>query len=461
MKSITVTITALLLLVGGLAAQSSGDLTPTVLDELARSCPDDTRLKAAQNALAQVDGKTIMQNWEATVSVDTFFSLRLKDQRITDQKGTGRCWMFSGLNILRPIVAKALGCDEIELSQSYLYFYEKLERANLYLNAVIATKDKPSTDRTVEFLLTSNVQDGENWHGFVALVSKYGVVPQEVMPETHSSSNSTHVIAVLSRKLKQAAVRIRHESSPERIAEIKMQALKDMYRILAMNFGLPPTTFTWRYRKTDTTLATLEGYTPMWFFRETVGAALAEYYPLYSIPTLAFDKKYEIDMDRIVDDGPNLYFVNCPVETLKELTRNSLLDSQAVWFGCDVGQQMNSKNGLMIPGLIDYASFYDMDFSLTRQELFETYSCSPNHNMVFTGVDIVDGRVRKWLVENSWGGASGKGGYLVMRDDWFDLYVQEVVLRKKYIPKKILALFDTKAETLPPWDPMVQALRRQ
>ena len=458
MKQFRQTLVLLILLASTLSAQQPGDLTPSILDELARSCVDDAQLKAAQNALAQVSGQTIMRNWERIVSIDTFFSLRLKDQRITDQKETGRCWMFSGLNILRPIVAKALHCDDIELSQSYLYFFEKLERSNLYLNSIIATKDKPYTDRTVEFLLKASVQDGENWRGFVDLVSKYGVVPQEVMPETYSSSNSQHVIEVLSLKLKQAAVRIRHESSLERIAEIKKQALKDLYRILAMNFGLPPQTFEWRYMKNDTSLSAYKTYTPSQFFRETVGNALDDYYALYSIPTLSFDKKYEIDMDRIVQGQPNMYFVNCPLNTIKELAKSSLLDSSAVWFGCDVGRESNQESGLMTPRIFDYESFYGMDFSLSRQELFETYSSSPTHNMVFTGIDIVDGKVRKWLVENSWGDKSGKRGYFLMLDDWFDQYVQVIVVRKKYIPMPILELFDSPAETLPPWDPMVEAL---
>lgn len=461
MRASVVTLLLVGVLTSNLLAQESGVLTQSVLDELSRSCVVDARLKAAQNTLAQVDGRTIMQSWERTVSVDTFFSVRLKDQRITDQKGSGRCWMFSGLNILRPIVAKALDCDDIELSQSYLYFFEKLERANLYLNAIIATRDKPYTDRVVEFLLKSSVQDGENWQGFIQLVSKYGVVPQEVMPETYSSSNSDQVIKALSLKLKQAAVRIRHESSTEGIAEIKKQALKDLYRILAINFGIPPTTFQWRYMKKDTSLTALKTYTPFQFFRETVGDALDDYYSLYSIPTLPFEKKYEIDMDRIVEGQPNMYFVNCPLETIKELAKNSLLDSEAVWFGCDVVQESDFKNGLMTPGIIDYESFYGMDFSLSRRELFETYSSIPIHNMVFTGIDTADGNVRKWLVENSWGDKSGKRGYLLMIDNWFDQYVQVVVLRKKFIPKAILALFDTKAETLPPWDPMVQAIRGQ
>ena len=185
---------------------------------------------------------------------------------------------------------------------------------------------------------------------------------------------------------------------------------------------------------------------------------LDDYVPLYSIPTLAFDHKYEIDLDRTVSDQPNLCFVNVPLDTLKDLARKSLLDSSAVWFGCDVGQESNRENGLMIPRLYDYESLYGMSFGLSRQELFETYSSTPGHNMVFTGMDIVDGKVRKWLVENSWGESRGKGGYFTMLDEWFDDYVQEIVVHRKYVPRQILDVFKTQATVLPPWDPMTKTL---
>ena len=439
-------------------AQEPGNLTPALLTALEQSCLPDAALRSAQHALAQVDGNKIAQNWEKIIAVDPYFSIRLKDQKITDQKATGRCWMFSGLNVVRPVVASRLGTADIELSQNYLYFFEKLEKANLFLEGVIATKDLPYTDRKVEYLFKQNVQDGQNWLGFIELVNKYGVVPKDVMPETFSSSNSGHVSTVLSLRLKKAAVEIRRASTPQAIASLKMGALKDAYRILAVNFGLPPKEFTWRFEKTDKTLSPPATYTPRQFCKEFVGDALGEYYPIYSIPTLPFNRKYEIDMDRTVSDQPNMYFVNCSLETMKALAKKSLLDSTAVWFGCDVGQQSSAESGVMTPRLYDYESLYGIDFSLSRKELFETYSSIPTHNMVFTGIDTLGGTVKKWLVENSWGESRGKKGYLTMLDDWFDKYVQVVVIQKKYIPQDILALFATPSTILPPWDPMVKTL---
>ena len=458
MKKTFIVITLLFIITLHLPAQTLSHLDPATLTELERSCAKDAQLKAAQNALSQTDGNKISQNWEKIVGVDPYFSIRLRDQKITDQKSTGRCWMFSGLNIVRPSVTNRLNCADIELSQAYLYFYEKLEKANLFLNAVIETKDKPYTDRAVENLMRQVVQDGQNWHGFTALVKKYGVVPKDVMPETYSASNSAHVIQVLSLRLKQAAMKIR-ESDAKKTAEIKMQALKDVYRILAVNFGIPPKEFTWRYETADNKLSPLKTYTPQQFYRDAIGDELDDYYPLYSVPTLAFNKKFEIDLNRIISDQPNLYFVNCDLAILKEVARKSVEDSNAVWFGCDVGQQTNWEKGLMTPGMYDYKSLYGIDFSMTRRELFETYSSIPTHNMVFTGIDIQDGKVKKWLVENSWGDSKGKNGYFIMMDDWFDLYVQEVVVHKKYSPKDVLEAFKSKATMLPAWDPMMERVK--
>ncbi len=199
-------------------------------------------------------------------------------------------------------------------------------------------------------------------------------------------------------------------------------------------------------------------YTPRQFFDEFVVDKLEEFYPIYSIPTLAFNKKYEIDLNRIVSSEQNMYFVNCPLETMKEIAVKSLLDSNAVWFGCDVEQQSNFESGLMTSNLYDFESLYGMDFKMSREGLFESYSCSPTHNMVFTGIDILDGKVKKWLVENSWGVSKGKEGYLYMLDDWFNQFVQVIVVNKKYIPKELLEIYNTKASMLPPWDPMLNML---
>jgi bleomycin hydrolase len=439
-------------------ALSQAGISPALLHDLERSCVVDANFRAVQNALSQTDGSRIATSREVTTGIDAYFSHRLKDQKITDQKSSGRCWMFSALNTLRPVAEKKLNAGDLEFSQNYLFFYDKLEKANLFLEAVIALRAKPLTDRTMEFLLRQPVQDGGNWLGFIELVKKYGVVPKDVMPETFSSSNSRTVNTVLGLRLRQAALRMREAADTAGVASLKKEALRDVYRILALNFGIPPSSFTWRYEDADKKLTEPKTYTPQQFYRDVVNEVLDDYEALYSIPTLPFGRRYDIELDKAVADRPDMNFVNCPLETLKSLALKCVLDDQPVWFGCDVGQESISETGLMAPGIYDFASLYGMDFTLSRKELFETYSSSPTHNMVFTGVDIAGGKPRKWLVENSWSEKPGVKGYFTMTDEWFDRYVQVIVVHKKYIPAEILALFASPPEKLPPWDPMFRAL---
>jgi bleomycin hydrolase len=227
---------------------------------------------------------------------------------------------------------------------------------------------------------------------------------------------------------------------------------------LAVNFGEPPVEFKWRFEKSDAKLTDYKTYTPRSFFKETIGVALDDYLCLCSVPTRGFNRMYEIDLDKSVDEKPGLVFLNMPLDTLKNLAKRCILDKTPVWFACDVKQEVASKQGLMINELHDYESLYGMPFELTRKDLFETYIETPNHAMVLTGLDLTDGKVQKWLVENSWGKTYGNDGFFSMRDDWFDFYVQMVVVKKQYVTDSTLKLFDQKPELLPPWDPFYRAV---
>jgi bleomycin hydrolase len=433
-------------------------LTPDRLAQLAATCPQDPPFRALRNALSQNDGRKLAQDWARTTALDSHFSKRIPDEPVADQKASGRCWMFSGLNLFRRGAAARLGCENLEFSQNYLFFYDKLEKANLFLDSVERCKSLPATDRRVEFLLTTPVQEGGNWQGFIDLVKKYGVVPKEVMPETFSSSNSSAMDQVLKMRLQVAGVRIRAAQDPAGIATLKQRALEDVYRILAMNLGVPPARFSWRFEAKDKHLTPFKTWTPKEFCKDALGADLDGRVALYSIPTLPFQTKYEIDLDRALLDQANMTFVNCPLELLKDVAQKCLLADQPVWFGADVSQEMASDEGLLVPGIRDFDALYGMDLSLDRKQLFETRRSVPGHNMVFTGLDIQDGRPVKWLVENSWGDKHGQKGYYTMADGWFDRYVQVVVVPRARVPKEVLAVFETQAQVLPPWDAMMAAV---
>lgn len=436
-------------------AQCSNVIDSAVLKMVESACVPDAAFKSVQNSLAQVDSTQVSLDWQKMNAVDAHFSNKLRDEAVTEQKDTGRCWMFSALNIFRRASAEHLKAEEFEFSQSYLFFYDKLEKANVFLEAIIRTRNLPYTDRKVEWLMRNIVSDGGNWLGFIELVKKYGTVPKDILPETFSSSNSRGVNAVLTLRLKVAAMKLRQAKSVTEIAGIKLQTLKDVYRILALNFGIPPKQFKWRYETKEKKLTPYKAYTPQEFYHEVVNDALDDYLALYSIPTLPFNRKYEIDLDKAVEDRPNMNFVNVPLELLRNLAKDCLLDNRPVWFGCAVSRESSREKGIMSSSLFDFESMYGMNLTLSRKELFESYSSEPEHNMVFTGVDLAEGKPVKWLVENSWGEKSGKKGYYTMTDDWFEHYVQVIVVHKKFIPAPVLAVFQTAPETLPPWDPML------
>ena len=450
--------TLALALTGLLTPALAQSLTPDALAELARACPQDAHFRTVHNALCQTDGRVLAMDWQKINAADAHFSHKVPDEPVSNQAASGRCWLFSGLNLFRRAAAAKLDCESFEFSQNYLFFYDKLEKANLYLDAIARTRGSAGTDRRVEWLLHTPIQEGGNWQGLVGLVKKYGVVPKETMPETFSSANSAAMNNVLTIRLRVAGVRLRN-AAPDQVPVLKAQALKDVYRILALHLGVPPQAFSYRYQTKAKVLTALTPYTPLAFAQLTVAPALDDFVALYSIPTLPYQKKYQIDLDRAVLEGPDMFFVNCPVDVLKDVARKSLLENQPVWFGADAGQDMARAEGIMVPGLRDYASIYGMDFDMDRRELFEASASTPGHNMLLTGLDLVDGKVGKWLVENSWGDKNGHKGYWTMMDPWFDRFVQVVVVPRRFVPAAVLEVLKTQAETLPPWDPMLAALR--
>ncbi len=433
-------------------------LTPEVLKELSGSLKMDSHLTFARNALADSDAAKLTLNRNLINSMDDNFSHRIKDMSITNQERTGRCWMFAGLNILRPIAAKKLGIKNIEFSENYLFFYDKLEKSNMFLEAVMKTRSLPLDNRYIEFLMNHTTPDGGYWAGLSQLVKKYGVVPKTIMPETYASSHSGTINRTLDLKLKEYALKIRAEKNIDKQMALKIQALKDVYRILAVNFGIPPKTFRWRYKDKDKKLTQYKTWTPVQFYNDIIGAPLDDYITLESVPTKEFGKLYQIDLDKSVYDRPNLTFANVSIEMLRQVALKSVLADTPVWFGCDVGKASSGKNGIMAPGIHDMTSLYGIDFNLTRKQMFETYTDAPTHAMVFTGVDMNGKQPVKWLVENSWGKKFGHNGFYYMADKWFDYYVQVVVVKKEFVPKDILKIFKQKATLLPPWDPMYKVL---
>ncbi len=464
-KKIVLLIALAMMVLPVLSSEGSKGITPQVLKVLESSVNlNSPHTRALINALSANDARKLAVNKAVKDSLfDWNFSFKLKTRGVTNQQRSGRCWLFAGLNILRFKVAERLGLEKFELSQAYSFFYDKLEKANLFLEQIIETRNLPIRDRTVDFLLRNPIPDGGQWNMVVALVEKYGVVPKEIMPETYNTSDTRRVNQILATLLRKDAAILRESGkSEEELRRMKIEMLKDVYRLLVYFFGPPPKEFQWRYKTKDGKLTPWKTYTPRQFYKEFVKTDLSDYVVVYNCPAKDYYKLYSISLDRDMADRPDLVFLNLPIEEVKKLTLKTLTqDKEPVWFGCDVGKDLLNKEGIMAPDVYDYTDLIGVDLTMTKKQRILYRHSIPTHAMVFTGVDLDEkGRPVKWLVENSWGTKNGKNGMYVMYDKWFDYYLYEVVIPKKNLPPKLQKLLKGKPTPVPPWDPMYEFFLR-
>jgi bleomycin hydrolase len=435
-----------------------GALTSDVIQEIRQSFKMDTSTRALMNALTNNDIKKLALNRQMYVAHDNLFNHKIKTKGITNQKSSGRCWLFAGLNIMRPRVIEKYKLKEFEFSQSYLFFWDKFEKANTFLELIIETKDRDPLDRELQMILESPFSDGGLWIYVVELIEKYGVVPKSVMPESEQTSKTKMMDQLVSRKLRRDAAILREMSQngatlPE-LRERKVEMLKEIYRMLTLNFGVPPTEFQWRYETKDTVVSEVKTYTPQSFFKEVVDVDLRDYVPIYNHPVRPYNKLYQMRLARNIYDRPDNVFINLDTEQMREFALKQLLDNQPVYFACDVSKEDSYEHGIMSPKIYDFEALYGLDFSMSKADKFRYWESHSTHAMVFVGVDTLQGKPTKWLVENSWGDEKGDKGYWTMYDEWFDEYVYKVIINKKHLPKQVLDILKTEPIELPPWDPM-------
>jgi len=454
----TIFFSVVMLLSTILWSQDDGALTLEDLQYLRESFQITPSEKAIKNALADHRIKDLAVDRMTRISQNEFFTHKIDVKGVTNQKSSGRCWLFAGLNILRPQMIKKYDLEEFEFSQSYLFFYDKLEKANLFINQIIEWRDRDPDERELTWLLNHVIGDGGQWNMVVDLVEKYGLVPQYAMPETFATSHTHDVNMLLGRKLRQTASRIfnAHNSGVDEAEfdKIRMDTMEDIYRVLVLTFGTPPDTFIWQYENKNNRISKAVRYTPKQFANEVAKTNIAEYVYLLSDPLLDYYQTYIISLDRDMYDKPDMFILNLPIGDLKMLAMEQVLDDDPVWFGCDVGKEMLGKDGAMVLGIYDYESLFGIDFSLTREEQLLYRGSIPTHAMVFVGLDIQDKNPRQWLVENSWGDKKGREGYWTMDDAWFDKYLYGVIIHQKYLTREMEQALEIEPIVLPPWDPM-------
>lgn len=448
-------------LCANLLAEDETALSPTLLSNLKQAVVSRTDYRAWQNAITNNDIKQLALNREIINSYNDVFSLRLKTEGITDQQSSGRCWMFAAFNTMRPMVMKKYNLAAFEFSENYTMFWDKLEKANLFLEIVIETAQKDVEERELQVLLEDPIYDGGWWSYWVNLLEKYGCVPKDIMPETINSSKTNNMNNMLNRLAIRDAVELRKLARQGQkitaLRQRKIEMLKEFYQILVLHLGTPPEQFTWRFKdKNDKVIEQV--CTPLEFYRAAIECNLKDYVTLADHAIRPYNKHYEIKYCRNLLETPNMDFINVEAPLLKEYAFKVLQDSIPVWFAADVAIDMDREKGIMAANLYDYESLLGLKLGLSKRDRLLYRHSIPGHAMALIGVDIKDGKPQKWLVENSWGTKVGKDGYWTMFDNWFNEYVFVVIVPRKYLTPQLDNLLKTKPEELPVWDPLRQML---
>lgn len=445
-----------------LSASAQKDITPEMLQQFRDSYKSVGTDKALDNAVAANDIKTLALNNETMAQFDTNFSNKVNSKGITNQKSSGRCWLFSGLNVMRAGMIAKYNLGGMEFSQNYCFFYDQLEKANLFLQAIIDNGKKPMDDRTVDWLFHNPLSDGGTFCGVADIVGKYGLVPADVMPETFSSNSTSTYAMLLKTKLRENGLTLRkmiaEGKSDKQVQAEKTKMLGVVYKMLVRCFGVPPQKFTYTLRNAAGKVISTKEYTPKSFYEEHIGIDLANnYFMFMNDPSREYYKTYEIDLDRHAYDGHNWVFLNVPMEDIKQMAIASIKDSTMMYMSCDVGKCNDSKRGYSDPDVYNYGEIFGTTFPMNKKERIETFASGSTHAMTLMAVDLdQNGKAKKWMVENSWGATSGFKGHIIMSDKWLDEYLFRLVVAKKYVPTKLAGLMKQKPILLPAWDPLFQ-----
>ncbi|WP_449459209.1 aminopeptidase C [Streptococcus suis] len=418
-------------------------------------------LQATENAVSHNGLLKSLETRQSAIDNDYVFSIDLTKDAVSNQKASGRCWMFAALNTFRHKLISDFKLENFELSQSHTFFWDKYEKSNWFLEQIIATADQEIGSRKVKFLLGTPQQDGGQWDMVVALFEKYGVVPKSVYPESISSSASRELNQYLNKLLRQDAQILRDlldkGASPEEVQTQKENLLQEIFNFLAVNLGLPPRNFDFAYRDKDNVYHRDTNVTPQAFYEKYIGLKLSDYVSIINAPTTdkPYNKSYTVELLGNVVGAPAVRYLNVEMNRFKELAIAQLKAGESVWFGSDVGQSSNRQTGIMATNTYDFSSGLGIHFHQDKAGRLDYSESLMTHAMVLTGVDLDDNeQPLKWKVENSWGDKVGDKGYFVASDSWMDEYTYQIVVRKEFLTQEELAAYQAQPQVLAPWDPM-------
>ena len=445
------------------AQTKDGGITKQMLQQIEKQNVPTASDRALRNALAANSIDALAKNQKNAGALDTYFNIETKKQSITNQKSSGRCWMFSGMNVLRANFAKRTDSLKVTFSQDYLFFYDQLEKANLMLQGVIDTGKKPIDDQRVQFFCHHPLNDGGTFCGVADLTEKYGLVPTEVQPETYSAESTSRMSRIISSKLREQGLELRkmvnEGKKAKDIQQRKTEMLSEIYHMLVITLGEPVKEFTYAFRdKNGKALTPVKTYTPQSFYQEVVGEKLnGTFIMVMNDPRREYYKTYEVEYDRHTYDGHNWKYLNLPMEDIEQLAIASLKDGRKLYSSYDVGKQLDRKRGFADTENYDYESLFGTTFGMNKAERISTFDSGSTHAMTLTAVDLdADGKPLKWKVENSWGSDSGHQGCIIMTARWFHEYMFRLVVDKKYVSEKLLKDYDQKPIMVMPEDPLFQ-----
>ena len=445
------------------AQTKDGGITKQMLQQIEKQNAPTASDRALRNALAANSIDALAKNQKNAGALDIYFNIETKKQSITNQKSSGRCWMFSGMNVLRANFAKRTDSLKVTFSQDYLFFYDQLEKANLMLQGVIDTGKKPIDDQRVQFFFHHPLNDGGTFCGVADLTEKYGLVPTEVQPETYSAESTSRMSRIISSKLREQGLELRkmvkEGKKAKDIQQRKTEMLSEIYHMLVITLGEPVKEFTYAFRdKNGKALTPVKTYTPQSFYQEVVDEKLnGTFIMVMNDPRREYYKTYEVEYDRHTYDGHNWKYLNLPMEDIEQLAIASLKDGRKLYSSYDVGKQLDRKRGFADTENFDYESLFGTTFGMNKAERISTFDSGSTHAMTLTAVDLdADGKPLKWKVENSWGSDSGHQGCIIMTARWFREYMFRLVVDKKYVSEKLLKDYDQKPIMVMPEDPLFQ-----
>lgn len=431
------------------------------INEYEKEFLEDKRNIVAMNAATYNGVQKVARDVNALKDEPFAFNVDIKNGDVTNQKKSGRCWMFASMNVLRNIVIKKFNLENFELSQSYTLFWDKLERCNYYMEAVIEKANEPLEDRVMDYLMTDLLSDGGQWDMFVNIVKKYGLVPKYAYPESQTSSATVQLNKYLCKIMRKYTTELREKvqnEGVEKARELKEEVLKDVYNVLTSTLGEIPEKFDVVLHDKDGKLIEDKGMDAHSFFDKYIGADIDDYVSLINSPTedKPFNKTYTIKYLGNIVEGRIVKHLNLPIEELKKAAVKQLKDGYPVWFGCDVGRSsiVEDERAILDTKAVDYETLFNVDLKLSKEDALDYGYSMMTHAMTFTGVQMDGNEALRFKVENSWGEKFGYKGHFVMTSDWFDQYVYQVVVNKKYLTEKSRKDYEKEPKELKPWDPM-------